>query len=83
MFAGSSRNRDLRNFDGGSDLLFVWAKRKSIFFHLTLIVLKLWEHLINVSMMTLAKGISITRPAALLIFDPRVSDPTVPKNNNQ
>ena len=31
VFAGSPRNRDLRNFGGGSDLLFVWAKRKSFF----------------------------------------------------
>ena len=61
-------------------MLFVWAKRMSIFFHSTLIVLKLWEHLINVSMMTHAKGILRTRPATLFIFDPKGCDLTVPKN---
>ena len=44
--------------------------------------IKLWERLINVSMVALAKGISITRPATLFIFDPRVCDLIVPKNNN-
>ena len=72
MFAGSSRNRDLKTSVEGAISCSLGQNESQFFFLLILIVLKLWEHLINASMVTLAKGILKTRPVTLFIFDPRV-----------